>query len=142
MPLSPATRRERRLKAKTETEQPKPEFKTCKNCPKTFKRNPHKKEHDFCTANCRKEFHRQGGAHFKNLLVLIEKMMADPNSPIQIAMRSEIDKHRDRSLAIEEQTAAAYYRIRQIVDQANAMLDRLRTINRSVKADGKPRNQK
>lgn len=72
----------------------------CKNCPAIFK--PVKPSQDFCSANCRKEFHKHGGAFVKLKAYVVQ----------------EIKKRiRELSPADETRIAALEKRIEQIEER-------------------------
>lgn len=46
--------------------------KRCQNCPKVFK--PEQKHQNFCSPNCRKEYHKYGGAFAKVKAVMLVEL--------------------------------------------------------------------
>jgi uncharacterized protein with PIN domain len=48
-------------------------FRGCKNCPKRFEYR--REDHVFCSAKCRKEFWRHGGASFNRLVEQLRRAL-------------------------------------------------------------------
>lgn len=71
MPLPPDVRRRRRAKEIA------PVYRFCKNCPTKFLKNPNREDHWFCSDPCRKQWHKNGGSAYRQILERVEQVIAD-----------------------------------------------------------------